>query len=196
MIDAIVQRRSIRKYTGQEVSDSKIREILQAGILAPSSKNRQPWRFIVAKGAAKAEAVVTMRKGIERERREPLLPDSGKHLKAAEYTADIMEQASAVVFLVNPLGEDIHRSLTPEERIYEICNAQSIGAAMENMTLTATELGLGSLWVCDTYFAYQELKQWLHTEGELFAALVIGYCAEKPAARPRKIIDALTEWRN
>lgn len=196
MIGAIVQRRSIRKYTDREVSDSMIREILQAGILAPSSKNRQPWKFVVARGRAKTEAVVVMREGIQRERQTPLLPDSGQHLKAAEYTADIMEQASAVVFLVNPLGADIHRSLSPEERIYEICNAQSIGAAMENMTLAATDRGLGSLWVCDTYFAYQELKQWLHTEGELAAALVIGYRAEEPSARPRKDIDTLTEWRD
>mgnify|MGYP002564349117 FL=1 len=38
-----------------------------------------------------------------------------------------------------------------DERVPEICNAQSIGAAIENMTLTATELGLGSLWICDTF---------------------------------------------
>ena len=81
MIDAIVQRRSIRKYTDREVSDSMIREILQAGILAPSSKNRQPWKFVVARGRAKTEAVVVMREGIQRERQTPLLQDSGQHLK-------------------------------------------------------------------------------------------------------------------
>ena len=75
-----------------------------------------------------------------------------------------MEQAPVVIFVVNPLGISIHRTLNAEERIYEICNAQSIGAAMENMTLTATELGLGSLWICDTYFAYDELNHWLNAD--------------------------------
>jgi nitroreductase len=50
------------------------------------------------------------------------------------------------------------------------------------MTLTATELGLGSLWICDPYFAYKELCDWLHTDGEFFAAVTIGYVEETPFA--------------
>jgi nitroreductase len=40
-------RRSIRKYTGERVPDSAIREILRAAMYAPSAVNRQPWHFIV-----------------------------------------------------------------------------------------------------------------------------------------------------
>ena len=63
------------------------------------------------------------------------------------------------------------------------------------MTLTATELGLGSLWICDTYSAYEELTEWLGTEGALYAALAVGYADESPAPRPRKDIYSITEWR-
>lgn len=56
MIEAITTRRSIRKYKDKPVAKEVITEILQAGILAPSSKNRQPWKFIVAEGDAKAAA--------------------------------------------------------------------------------------------------------------------------------------------
>ena len=97
--------------------------------------------------------------------------------------------------MANRNGTDIRKDLDTEERIYEICNAQSIGAAIENMTLTATELGLGSLWICDTYFAYEELTEWLGTEGALYAALAVGYADESPAPRPRKDINSITEWR-
>ena len=47
MIDAILNRRSIRKFKKTDVSPTIIEEIIQAGILAPSSKTRQPWRFTV-----------------------------------------------------------------------------------------------------------------------------------------------------
>ncbi|MFD1406509.1 nitroreductase family protein [Robinsoniella peoriensis] len=196
MLKAIVDRRSIRKYKAKNVPKSMIEEIIKAGTLAPSSKNRQPWEFIVVTGTSKINMLETMRKGLEREKVNPLLSGSVRCLSGAEYTLDIMQQAPIVIFIVNPLGIDICRSLTAEERIYEICNAQSIGAAIENMTLTATEFGLGSLWICDTYFAYKELCDWLHTDGELFAAMAIGYAEEIPFARPRKKINDVVEWRD
>jgi nitroreductase len=173
-----------------------IEEILLSGILAPSSKNRQPWKFIVVSGNAKNDLLTVMRKGLTREKESPLLPESAKYLSGAEYTLNIMEQAPVIIFIVNSMGIDIHSSLNPEERIYEICNAQSIGAAIENMTLTATELGLGSLWICDTYFAYKELCDYLKVDGELFAAMTVGYADENPLARPRKSMDDVVEWRN
>lgn len=192
----IENRRSIRKYKKQDVPKEIIEKIIEAGRLAPSSKNRQPWRFIVVTGASKADMVSVMRRGIEREKQAPLLPDSAKYTSGAEYTVNIMQQAPVTIFVVNPLGVDLQKPLTPEERIYEICNAQSIGAAIENMALAATVLGLGSLWICDTYFAYPELKEWLGNKGELFAALAVGYADEEPAARPRRTLEEVTEWRD
>ena len=67
MLEVIKNRRSIRKYKNAPVSREQISEILHAGMLAPSSKNRQPWRFIVAAGAAKEEVCNVMEKGISRE---------------------------------------------------------------------------------------------------------------------------------
>ena len=196
MLPAIMNRRSIRKYKNIDVPKPLIEEILNSGMLAPSSKNRQPWKFTVVTGGAKKEMLEIMARGLEREKGCPLLPESVRYLSGAEYTLRIMEQAPIIIFVANSLGIDIHSSLNPEERIYEICNAQSIGAAIENMTLTATELGLGSLWICDTYFAYKELRDWLNVDGELFAALAIGYADEAPSARPRKCIQDIINWRD
>ncbi len=196
MLSAIKNRRSIRKFKSDDVPRSMIEEILQSGILAPSSKNRQPWSFIVVTGNAKEELLEAMRRGLKREQERPLLPESAQYLCGAEYTLKIMEKAPVIIFIMNSMGLDVHSTLKPEERIFEICNAQSIGAAIENMTLTATELGLGSLWICDTYFAYQELCDYLKADGELYAAMAVGYADEKPLARPRKSMDAVVEWRD
>jgi len=46
-MEAILTRRSIRKYTKQPVSDEVLKELLEAGMYAPSASNQQPWCFVV-----------------------------------------------------------------------------------------------------------------------------------------------------
>ena len=47
MIKEIENRRSIRKYKRHEISKEIIEDIIYSATLAPSAKNRQPWKFIV-----------------------------------------------------------------------------------------------------------------------------------------------------
>ncbi len=51
VLQAIRERRSIRKYLDTPVEDEKIQAILEAGRWAPSASNRQPWHFIVIRDA-------------------------------------------------------------------------------------------------------------------------------------------------
>lgn len=197
MIPAIYDRRSIRKFTDKPISKNDITDILQSGIKAPSSKNRQPWKYIVIQGNAKEEMLNAFRKGIEREENDSaLLPQSKQHIAAAKYTINIMEEAPVIFFVVNSLGKNISVELTTEEHIYEICNIQSISASIQNMLLAATEKGIGSLWICDIYFAYPELYKWLNSDGQLIAAIAFGYPNEAPKERPRKNLDDIVEWRS
>lgn len=57
VIDAILTRRSIRKYTGQMVSDQQVEIILKAAMYAPSAVNKQPWHFIVFRNKLIAEKI-------------------------------------------------------------------------------------------------------------------------------------------
>lgn len=193
---AISTRRSIRKFTEQEISEEIIEKILNAGICALSSKNRQPWSFVVVRGSAKDAMLEAMQQGVEREETgKPVLPNSTKYIPGAKYTMKIMKQAPITVFVLNVLGE--HNSLTTnmEDKFYEMANIQSIGAAIQNMLLEATNLGLGSLWICDIYFAYDEIVGWLNTDKQLIAAISFGYPDEEPKARPRKELKEIVEWR-
>lgn len=197
MISAIYDRRSIRNFTDKPISQIDIIDIIQSGIKAPSSKNRQPWKYIVIQGEAKEEMLNAFRRGIEREENDcALLPQSKQHIISAKHTVDIMEEAPTIVFVVNTLGKSVLTDLTLEERISEICNIQSISASIQNMILAATEKGIGSLWICDIYFAYPELCKWLENDGQLIAAIAFGYPNEYPKERPRKKIDDVVEWRN
>ncbi len=150
----------------------------------------------MVQGNAKKEMLRVFRQGIEREENDnALLPQSKQHISAAKHTVDIMAEAPVTVFVVNTLGKNILEDLTPEEHIFEICNIQSISASIENMLLTATGKGIGSLWICDIYFAYSELCEWLNSDGQLIAAIAFGYPNESPKERPRKKIEDVVEWK-
>lgn len=197
METSIDQRRSIRKFLDKPIPKQELLEILQSGLKAPSSKNSQPWNYTVVQDQAKAEMLQAFRQGLQRMANDPLLPPPFKPLiSAAKQTANIMETAPVILLAVNPYGKNVLGPLTPEEHLAEITQIQSISASMENILLAATEKGIGSLWICDIYFAYDELCQWLGTDGQLVAAIALGYPGESPSARPRKSLEEVVEWRS
>lgn len=56
ILEAIFTRRSIRKYTGEAVSDKDIDTIIRAGFSAPSAHNLQPWHFVIVRNRDKLNA--------------------------------------------------------------------------------------------------------------------------------------------
>jgi len=187
-LDAIAARRSIRKFKDTPIPDETLRAILTAATQAPSAKNRQPWRFVVVQGEKRAEMVRVMREGIARAKAR------GDDLGSAEGSARIMEQAPVTVFILNPEGMRPWLAHSIEQMFMDLTNIQSIGAAIQNMLLAAQDLGLGSLWIGDVLYAYEELCDWLGEEGALIAAVSLGYPDEAPAARPRKPFDEVVRW--
>jgi predicted transcriptional regulator YdeE/nitroreductase len=187
-LEAIAGRRSIRRFKGEPIPDEALQAILTAGIQAPSAKNRQPWQFVVISGEKRAEMVSVMREGIAK------IKARGEDPGSAEWTADVMEQAPVTVFVFNPEGLRPWLAHSIDQMFQALVNTQSIGAAIQNMTLAALDLGLGSLWICDVLYAYDELCQWLGEEGQMVAALSLGYADESPPARPRKPASEVTRW--
>ena len=57
VLDAILSRRSIRKYTGQTVADALVTDLLRAAMAAPSAGNQQPWEFIVVRDREMLESI-------------------------------------------------------------------------------------------------------------------------------------------
>ena len=48
MLTEIWKRRSVREYSGQQVGEDTLEELLRAAMQAPSARNLQPWHFVVA----------------------------------------------------------------------------------------------------------------------------------------------------
>ena len=59
-LDFIFQRRSVRLFTDEPVTDAQIKAILQAGMSAPSARARDPWRFVVTRQSEDLEAMRTI----------------------------------------------------------------------------------------------------------------------------------------
>lgn len=187
-LDAIAGRRSIRRFKDRPFSDEAINAILTAGTQAPSGKNRQPWRFVVVKGEERAEMVRFMREGIAKAIAQ------GEDPGSSEGSADVMAQAPVTIFVFNPDGMPPWLTRSIDQMFTDVVNIQSIGAAIENMLLAAQDLGLGSLWICDVYYAYEELCSWLGESGQMIAAVAFGYADESPEARPRRPVSEVARW--
>ncbi len=187
-LDAIAARRSIRKFKDTPVSDEDLRTILMAGIQAPSGKNRQPWHFSVVKEDKRAEMIRILRAAIARTKAR------GEDTGSSEWTANVMEQAPVTIFIYNPDGIHPWLAHSIDQNFTDLVDIQSIGAAIQNMILAAQDLGLGTLWICDVLYAYEQLSDWLCEKGEMIAAISLGYADESPAARPRKPFDQVVRW--
>lgn len=57
ILDAIFTRRSIRKFTGEQVSEEALKTILKAGFSAPSAHNHRPQHFVVVREKSLLESI-------------------------------------------------------------------------------------------------------------------------------------------
>lgn len=193
-MNPIYSRRSIRKYKPDMPDQNVIEQIIDAGRVAPSAKNRQPWFLHVYSGSVKEELLLCMKRGIENEERDPLLPKSNHGIADAKNTLRIMEEAPIIIMIVNTNGKSPFESLDADDRFTEINDLLSIGAAIENMILMAEEMGVGSLWIGNTCFAYKELCEYIGMEGQLVGAVALGYKNGTPQMRPRKKLEEIAEF--
>ena len=105
MIREIENRRSIRKYKPDEIERKLIEEIIYSASLAPSAKNRQPWKFIVYQGKEKDKLVDVMRHGINSEKAtHELMPEWAFAIPDAENTVRIIFSIAA------PMDSESHIS--------------------------------------------------------------------------------------
>jgi nitroreductase len=184
-LDAIAARRSIRKFKDTPLPEELLQKILLAGTQAPSGKNRQPWRFMIVKAEKRAEMLRIFREAIHQAKAR------GDDIGSSPWSANVMEQAPVSVFVINPEGLPPWLEHSTDQNIWDVVDIQSVGAAIQNMLLAAQDLGIGSLWICDVFYAYEELMNWLGEKGELIAAVSLGYADESPAARPRKPLNEI-----
>jgi len=181
-LEAIRTRKSVRKFLTTAVPAEIIENILLAGMEAPSTKNSQPWKYYVIQGNAKEKLVELMNAGLnsfgdsQTLRRLPFYASVTGSIR-------VMQSAPVVVLVFNTGIHTMNSDGSLEARFMDCGAMQTMGAAIQNMLLAATEQGLSSLWMCDVYFAYEQICSWLREQSQLTAAVALGYedgAATKP----------------
>jgi len=187
-LDAIRGRRSIREFRDKDIERETIEKLLEAAVMAPSAKNSQPWRFTVIEKAHRGEFLDIIRKGVANRKAE------GEEVGTIQWSIRCIEQAPVTILVHNTDGIHPWEARKENESWWDVATVQSIGAAIQNMLLAATELGLGSLWIADVWEAYAEINTWLETDDQLVAAVSFGYTDSAPPTPARKPTEETVRW--
>ncbi len=165
-IELAKKRYSVRAYKNQPVEEDKLMAVLEAGRIAPSAVNFQPWHFIVVKDAEYINAFYEV---YHREwfKQAPLyIVVCGDHKQAWKRKADGKDHA------------DIDASI-----------------AIDHMTLAATDLGLGTCWICNFEVEKCREKLDLPEKIEPIAILSLGYPeGDEIPEKKRKAMDEIVHW--
>jgi nitroreductase len=188
VLEAIKSRRSIREFKNDPIERQTVERLLEAAVLAPSAKNSQPWRFTVVPESKREELLAVLRQGISNREAE------GQDVGTVKLTLQAMEQAPLTILVHNADGIHPWKARKEHESWWDLATVQSVGAAIQNMLLAATELGLGSLWIADVWEAYPELSAWLETDDQLVAAISFGYPNVSPSMPRRKPMEDVVRW--
>jgi nitroreductase len=174
-LKTIQNRRSIRNFIPEkDIVARDIKAILQAANQAPSAHNQQSWRFIVLRGAKKNELANLV---------------SSQAVNFPKPSCTLLRMAcrsiagaAAIIAVVNT-GELIRRgprlfAVNQEEvrDFFRIMEIQSSAAAVQNMLLAATSLGIGSVWLGILILIKDVVLNFLgEPQGEFMAVVPVGY---------------------
>lgn len=146
----IAARYSVRNYKPEVLSDELLNEVLEAGRMAPTAVNKQPFVFVVVNDPAKL-----------------------KQLQEA-YPRDWFAKVNQVIVICGDHKTAWKRSFDGKDH-----TDIDVAIATDHMTLRATELGLGTCWVCN--FDPAKVSKTLNLPGHLEPTVLL------PIGRPDEV---------
>ncbi|GCE02913.1 nitroreductase family protein [Dictyobacter aurantiacus] len=186
-------RRSVRQYQDKAVPREMLLQMLEAARWAPSPHGRQPWRFVVLTRPDLKQRLAdamgaTWRENLEMDGQSPEIVTI-----RLEKSYQRILRAPALIMPCLYL-EDLDQY--PDARRQEdekTMAVQSIGAAIQNLLLTAYDLGLDTGWMCAPLFCPEVACAALDLDTRLIpqALIPVGYAAADPKRRPRLPLDSL-----
>lgn len=186
--EAINLRRSTRKFKKKKVKKSDVIELIESARLAPSAANRQPWQFVILEKEQKDEVANIMEKELNKQKN---IKDS-KQDPTQPYDPTTSLLGSIEVIREAPILILVFRK---KRNAWLRGDYLSIGCAIENICLRATDLSLASLIIRDVIYTDDRIAEAIgHEDKELVVALSIGYSNEFLYERHKKNIEKIMEW--
>jgi nitroreductase len=195
----IQDRRSIREFSAEPVSDQELDMILEAARQAPSGENAQPWRFIIVKDEAMRKKMGAIAGG-----------GSGRRFtaefvtkKMQERFANLQDEAKRQAAFQKLTSGQVSAFMADAPVNIVVCGKKDVwdmpydtSAAIENILLMITALGLGACWViapCIDIRDEESIKTLLDIpEGyKAVSILSVGHPTRPHKPRPRLPINEL-----
>ncbi len=165
VFEAIQNRTSVRDYTSEVPDSQLLTKVVEAGRLAPSACNRQPWHFYVVTSEAVLEELY------------------------ASYGRDWLRSAKAIIVVVGNHAESWHRSMDGKDH----CDVD-VSIAVDHMTLAAQALGLSTCWICNFDAPAVAKTLSISAEQEAIAMLPIGFAASAGNKKVRKALEEVATF--
>ncbi|MCU0650791.1 MAG: nitroreductase family protein [Candidatus Omnitrophica bacterium] len=180
-------------FYDREVCEADLRTILQAANQAPSAHNQQSWKFIVLRGEKKRELVELI--GAK-------ASDFPKPSSALLRMASRSIASAPVVIAVANTGQLIERGTdlfkvdkTIAHDFFRIMEIQSSAAAVENLLIAATAIGLSTVWLGVLVLIKKDILQFLGVpEGEFMAVIPVGYAARPNSGPQKQSLDVVVKF--
>lgn len=154
----LVERRySVRGYQDREVEKDKLLQILEAARLAPSAVNFQPVHLYVLQDKSEQEKIYEV------------------------YGRDWFKEAPVIIAICGDHAKSWKRKDGKDH-----CDIDA-AIVVDHMTLAATELGLGTCWICafDAKRCHEIMA--LPENLEVITLLTIGYASVEPPTQRKRI---------
>jgi nitroreductase len=158
---AISQRRSVRAYKDTDIEEDKLRKVLEAARLSPSSSNRQEWKFIVVKNK-----------------------ETKKKLANAALGQSFIGEAPVVIVAC---GTDTKSIMLCGQPAYTV----DVSIACAFMILQAYELGLGTCWIGAFKEEEIKKILKIPEDVRVVAMTPLGYPNQPSSQRVRKSLDQI-----
>jgi len=180
-------------FLDKPISDADLKVILQAANQAPSAHNQQSWRFIVVRGEKKNDLVnlICAKAG-----------DFPKPASALLRLASRSIASSPVVIAVANSGELISRGTElfkvdkeTGHDFFRIMEIQSSAAAVQNLLIAATSLGIATVWLGVLVLIKNHILNFLgEPAGEFMAVIPIGYSARLSLGPQKQPLNMVVKY--
>ncbi|MGM0845590.1 MAG: nitroreductase family protein [Bacillota bacterium] len=188
IFEAIKSRRSMGLVKEEPIPEKIINQLLEAGSWAPSHFRTEPWRFFVLTGEGR-KPLGNVLAEIAKESMENHTTESNQK-KLEKIQLKPFRAPLVITVAVEPAADN--------PKVINIEEYGAVYAAIQNMLLAATGLGLGGFWRTGKPTYHKKMKKLfgLSEKGEVLGFLYFGYPKREAPQGIRKDLSHSVKWLN